>query len=461
MSTFAFGFSGDDIDTEDIDGDNGIAANLAEVQLAKNDETESLIPPQKHELDDLLKTLPSHLSYDLIPLFPQGFTSDNLNPQLTHLPRRSHFDILTQLKAEATPSSSPLIHALTNNDLHPTIYEGGLKTWECSIDLARYLLSSPPFPTENKDEDEDSGNEGEPWHIIELGAGSALPSLALFSSLFLSSPTPSPPHTPQPHPHPLKTHFTLSDYNASALSLSTLPNLILAWWEVRGKHEHHSSTTSSSKAGDTEGKKEAEATFEVESNELPLPPPLLARFRTALVEHGIEFDFVSGAWGEEFVGLVAENATMLQPQTGSVNTLILASETIYNPRTLPVFVQTVRALLSGSSRNAAAAKAEGRAKLAGSRALVAAKKVYFGVGGGVRELVDEVGRQRRNGGGGAGGGDGDGDGDVEVETVWDSDGMGRRRRGGGDQEAKGDEGGGGEGEGGVGRLVLKVSLEGG
>lgn len=54
MSTFAFGFSGDDIDAEDVNGDDGIAANLAEVQLVERNETEGLIPPQRHDLDDLV-----------------------------------------------------------------------------------------------------------------------------------------------------------------------------------------------------------------------------------------------------------------------------------------------------------------------------------------------------------------------------------------------------------------------
>lgn len=31
------------------------------------------------------------------------------------------------------------------SDLLPGVYEGGLKTWECSLDLVEYLESKRPF----------------------------------------------------------------------------------------------------------------------------------------------------------------------------------------------------------------------------------------------------------------------------------------------------------------------------
>lgn len=30
---------------------------------------------------------------------------------------------------------------LSADDIKPKVYEGGFKTWECSVDLANYLLS--------------------------------------------------------------------------------------------------------------------------------------------------------------------------------------------------------------------------------------------------------------------------------------------------------------------------------
>ena len=33
-----------------------------------------------------------------------------------------------------------LIPGLSSDDITPTVYEGGFKTWECAIDMAIYLL---------------------------------------------------------------------------------------------------------------------------------------------------------------------------------------------------------------------------------------------------------------------------------------------------------------------------------
>ena len=57
--------------------------------------------------------------------------------------------------------------------------------------------------------------------------------------------------------------------------------------------------------------------------------------------------------------------------------LILASETIYSPASTRAFTETLLHLIRRSE------KAGGKA-----RVLVAAKKVYFGVGGGVDEFLD-------------------------------------------------------------------------
>jgi protein-histidine N-methyltransferase len=60
-------------------------------------------------------------------------------------------------------------------------------------------------------------------------------------------------------------------------------------------------------------------------------------------------------------------------------TLVLASETIYAPASLRAFASTVLGLLTRCG-------ADG-----GVRAFVAAKMVYFGVGGGVEEFLGAVG----------------------------------------------------------------------
>jgi len=41
--------------------------------------------------------------------------------------------------AEDSSSGREPIAGLSNNDIKPYVYEGGFKTWECSVDLANYL----------------------------------------------------------------------------------------------------------------------------------------------------------------------------------------------------------------------------------------------------------------------------------------------------------------------------------
>lgn len=41
--------------------------------------------------------------------------------------------------AEDPSSGREPIAGLSDDDIEPYIYEGGFKTWECSVDLANYL----------------------------------------------------------------------------------------------------------------------------------------------------------------------------------------------------------------------------------------------------------------------------------------------------------------------------------
>ena len=92
-------------------------------------------------------------------------------------------------------------------------------------------------------------------------------------------------------------------------------------------------------------------------------------FLQDLSRRGITIHFISGAWSKAFVDL----ASPPPPHSGR-RTLILASETIYSPLSLGAFSETLLALLHRPSSSGCA--------------LVAAKKVYFGVGGGVDEFLD-------------------------------------------------------------------------
>lgn len=59
------------------------------------------------------------------------------------IPRRELFDIRAQLMAEDTQDDQQLLIGIDQDDIKANVYEGGLKTWECSVDLAQYVAAIP------------------------------------------------------------------------------------------------------------------------------------------------------------------------------------------------------------------------------------------------------------------------------------------------------------------------------
>ncbi len=91
-------------------------------------------------------------------------------------------------------SNNELVQALTNqSDLIPFVYEGGAKTWECSIDLANYLFEHPELVKSK--------------NVTELGCGSSLPGI---TSLLLDA-----------------QHVCFQDYNVDVIRFVTVPNVLL------------------------------------------------------------------------------------------------------------------------------------------------------------------------------------------------------------------------------------------
>jgi protein-histidine N-methyltransferase len=122
---------------------------------------------------------------------------------------------------------------------------------------------------------------------------------------------------------------------------------------------------------------------------LTVTPALLAAFKTSLDAHGVRLRFFSGGWTSLRVGLA---------QSPPYD-VVLASETIYRTDALGPFLGVLRAAARVEAPNA-------RTPLC----LVAAKVLYFGVGGGVQEFVRAV----------------EGEGGT-VHTVWEHrEGVGRR-----------------------------------
>lgn len=102
--------------------------------------------------------------------------------------------------------------SIQKSDLIPGIYEGGLKMWECSIDLCRFLyeLYSTNADTDNRSNDGISLALGSNGTTLELGCGHGLPGI-MVSLLGASS----------------QNKVLFSDYNDYVLKYCTLRNLFL------------------------------------------------------------------------------------------------------------------------------------------------------------------------------------------------------------------------------------------
>ena len=172
-----------------------------------------------------------------------------------------------------------------------------------------------------------------------MGAGTALPTLVFFD-FFLKQWSPSW----------RAVHLSLADYNLSVLQNATLPNLLLTWYFVQ-------SVAVPEPAGDLE-----------------ITPDLLSRFIKDLSEKAIYISGISGTWNGAFTDLLVpfENSQ----RRSRIETIFLASETIYSPKSVHAFTQVLLKALESAEET------HGR-----GRAFVAAKKFYFGVGGGVDEFL--------------------------------------------------------------------------
>lgn len=240
--------------------------------------------------------------------------------------------------AESDPANNDdetvnLLSGLEMGDLTIGVYEGGFKTWECAVDLAGFVSSAL------------DGQES--THIIELGAGSAVPSLVLLTSLLRRR------RSHEQGQHGGKVKFTLCDYNEDVLRLGTAVNVLLVtalvFEEIDRQAEHE------------------------EEGDIDVDEDLVLRVLKALEATNVEVDFISGAWRDEFVQQVIG-----EKEKEDASLLLLASETIYSPDSLHVFSRTVLDIL--------------RSTTTAKRAYIAAKKVYFGVGGGVQEFEEEMTR---------------------------------------------------------------------
>lgn len=185
--------------------------------------------------------------------------------------------------------------------------------------------------------------------LVKLGCGTALPSLAMFRWIMAADA------------HRVPSSFILADYNPSVIELVTLPNFVLTW-------AFHHQEIPAVKDGFT---KDAE---------LELSPEILRLFQESLLQNEIMISFISGAWSPEFVQLLYDIPTPVNETTSQPNTLVLGAETIYSPFALEAFATTVFSIL----------ERERDAQSSDASAYVAAKRLYFGVGGSLDDFIDKA-----------------------------------------------------------------------
>ncbi|CAE6463416.1 unnamed protein product [Rhizoctonia solani] len=329
----------------------------------KWDSTPDERPFREHDFLDLIQTLPDDISYS------SAQAGD------IHIPRRDLFDVRLHLMAseaqndnqtdKAKEDQAAIEFASRPSDLVPRVYEGGMKTWECSLDLAAYVF------------DEDARGK----KIIELGCGTAMPSLAILQKILNDGVSSSQPGTTVVH---------LQDYNSSVLEYVTLPNIILVWFFSKAGEAYRSTIPPPSPKPDSKSKLPDVSNLKLESvpeedeeetenseppktsydpyvfkitepGDLAFTPSLRSAFLESLRTHRIELRFFSGPWDGFYPSTPYD--------------LVLTSETIYQPMSLPSLVRLLRDATGPSGK-----------------CLVAAKMVYFGVGGGIREFEQALER---------------------------------------------------------------------
>jgi protein-histidine N-methyltransferase len=229
-----------------------------------------------------------------------------------------------------------------------------------------------------------------------------VPTLLLLDRLFASLASESGTGRESDGETP-ETEIHLQDYNRAVLELVTFPNVLLAWCmfppSLFDSHAQLFTTDVSplsapyrASAPDVDSDSDSEdqaariSGHERRPGALTVTPELLAAFRNSLDAHSVRLRFFSGGW----------TSLRTQLEQSPPYDIVLASETIYRTDALGAFLRVLRAVMQEASQR--------------TLCLVAAKVLYFGVGGGVQEFVRAV---EDEGG--------------TVQTVWEHrEGVGRR-----------------------------------
>lgn len=142
--------------------------------------------------EDIVAIPPSVVSDDIVETSKAAVVETEAS-EFPALRRRCQQNVIAALKGDATVEASLLEAISLESDVLDRRYEGGLKTWECAVDLCKYLQAT-----------------AHTFHagisVLELGCGHALPSIFMAKSVRLGN-------------------LTLQDYNLAVIRHVTIPNL--------------------------------------------------------------------------------------------------------------------------------------------------------------------------------------------------------------------------------------------
>lgn len=321
--SFAFGFTNEDLSDEDLNDSKQVDSKLS-TRKERALDTFHVLPEHQPKVQSLNNILKSLENVRL--------TLDNYYTPNGHIVyRRELYDVKHQIMMEEKDVLSKLSELLIERndaDVQSNVYEGGFKSWECSYDTVDEIhdaINRKSFQLFN-------------LSILELGCGTALPSCYILKRKF------------EECDHQ-EMCIVLSDFNYDVLRLVTVPNLLINWASTLPVEELHRLTTD-------------DVNCRFENNEVFVTEGLIHEFERQLQISNVQLIPISGSWGREFNTIVEAHKI----------DFIISSETIYSTQTLPVVAESIKNILE-------------KAGTKHGQALIAAKNIYFGVGGSVIEFL--------------------------------------------------------------------------
>ncbi|KAJ2610726.1 hypothetical protein H4S08_003479 [Coemansia sp. RSA 1365] len=282
--------------------------------------------------------------------------------------KRQMDDVQFQLAQEDSmdgSSSSAVEQVITSDgsvkDVIRGVYEGGLKTWECSLDLLEYLAEHGAS----------LGCSAKNLHVLELGCGTGLPSLHVLKNMPNAS-------------------VCMQDYNRDVIELITIPNVLANTALIPDSHttgdSMHSSNNTEACEIDIDYRRTkvlfgANIDKTVGQRELPELTASEAEKANTLLLRSTNIaqrcEFISGDWAKI-------ESTMRNQGREHAFDLILTSETIYDTTSYKKLHDLLACMLARPVSNSSADDFSVPA------VLVAAKSIYFGLTGSVLTFVQYV-----------------------------------------------------------------------